>query len=417
MTSSSDAKARALATLEERRGELAELCATLVRIPSENPPGDTREIAGFVSSWLRSRDIPAEIHAPQPTMPNLLARLGGGGRNLVLASHLDEFPAGEGWTFPPFAGAVEQGRIIGRGAGDMRAGMAISLMVCGILRELSSPLGGRITLVLASDEETGGRWGTQWLLEHIDAVRGDACLIGESSGTWAIGVGEKGVLWLRVKAAGVSGHAAYGLGESAVNKLLGALEVITRRHGVPVQAEPRIATLIDGQRQEAERHWGPGAGALADRIGVNIGTVRGGAQVNLIPDAAEAEVDIRLPPGIASDTLLMQIERDLQALGLQGMDVETFNQCDPYVTAPDERIVRALVDNARDVAGIQPLPVVRPGYTDGRFFRRAGIPTAVYGPSVHNMGGPDESVEEVEVYTVAKVHLAAVLDYLGGPDG
>jgi succinyl-diaminopimelate desuccinylase len=83
------------------------------------------------------------------------------------------------------------------------------------------------------------------------------------------------------------------------------------------------------------------------------------------------------------------------------------------VTPPGARLVKLVVANAREVRGLESLPVVRPGYTDGRFFRRAGIPTAVYGPRVRAMGGPDESIEARELIDVAAVHLGVVLDYLG----
>ena len=89
-----------------------------------------------------------------------------------------------------------------------------------------------------------------------------------------------------------------------------------------------------------------------------------------------------------------------------------FNQCDPYVTPPDSRLVRLVLANAREINRRTVLPVVRLGYTDGRFFRRAGIPTVVYGPAVHNMGGPDEYIETADLLDVAVVHAGAVADML-----
>ena len=199
----------------DRRQPLV-LCSRLVQIPSENPPGDTSVLASFIRDYLASLRIPVEWHEPMAGRPNLVATLGSGSPNLVLSGHLDEFPAGPGWTRPPFSGAIEDGRVWGRGAGDMKAGLAVALTIASLVRELEVPLAGRLTLAFASDEETGGTWGTQWLLDNVAAVRGDACLIGESSGTWSAGIGEKGVLWLRLRASGVSGHAAYQQGTSAV---------------------------------------------------------------------------------------------------------------------------------------------------------------------------------------------------------
>ena len=404
------AKRRLLAELRRRRGELIELCASLVRIPSENPPGDTTRIAAFVVRHLRARRIRPVVHEPRKGMPNVVASLGRGAPNLVLSGHLDEFPAGEGWSFPPFAGWVRGGRIWGRGAGDMRAGLAVALFVMGLVREAGLAPRGTLTLAFASDEETGGTWGTQWLLRHVKAVRGDACLIGESSGTWSVGIGEKGVLWLRVRAQGVSGHAAYALGESAVVKVLAGLRAAERLPGRPGHPRAEVARVMRRQRAAAERQWGPGTGRIAERLTLNVGTIRGGGQVNLIPARGEADLDFRLPPGLPTTTVLQALRRS--ANGLRGTALEVLNQCESYVTAPGERLVRLVVDNARELRGLESLPVVRPGYTDGRFFRRAGIPTVVYGPRVRAMGGPDESIDARELIDVATVHLGVVLDYL-----
>jgi acetylornithine deacetylase/succinyl-diaminopimelate desuccinylase-like protein len=165
------------------------------------------------------------------------------------------------------------------------------------------------------------------------------------------------------------------------------------------------------QRAAAERHWGAGTARLAERLTVSVGTIRGGGQVNLIPGHCEADLDFRLPPGLPTSAVLRALQRS--ARGLRGTTIEVLNRCESYVTSPGDRLVRLVLDNARDLRGIATLPVVRPGYTDGRFFRRAGIPTAVYGPRVRGMGGPDESIDARELIDVATVHLGVVLDYLG----
>lgn len=397
--------------LQRRRQELFELCGSLIRIPSENPPGDTTALVAFIVDYLRARGFKPEVHEPNRGMPNIIATLGTGGRNLVLSGHLDEFPAGDGWTFPPFEGRLADGKIFGRGAGDMKAGLAVALLVVTLLKERDVELAGRVTLAFASDEETGGRWGTEWLLANVPEARGDACLIGESSGTWAIGIGEKGVLWLRLAASGVSGHSAYGQGDSAVGKILRAVDEISALTGARARTRQEVVDVMRRQRSAVEKRWGPGTGRMAERLTMNLGTIRGGGQVNLIPSRCEAEVDLRLPPGMTTRALEAQIRRRLKAIK-SDVEVTVMNRCDPYVTSPRDPLVTALVANGRAVLGTPPFPVLRLGYTDGRFFRREGIPTAVYGPRVHRMGGPDEYVEQDEVLQVARIHLGTVLDYL-----
>ena len=402
-----------LGELTRRRQELYELCASLIRIPTENPPGDTTKLVAFIADHLAARGVTARRHEPRPGMPSLIATLGSGRRNLVLSGHLDEFPAGDGWTFPPFAGTLADGKIMGRGAGDMKAGLAVALFVVTLLKEHDVALDGRVTLAFASDEETGGRWGTEWLLANVPDVRGDACLIGESSGTWSIGIGEKGVLWLRLAATGVSGHSAYGQGESAIAKITRAVRTIESLTGATARTRRDVADVMRRQRPIVEQRWGRGTGRMADHLTMNLGTLRGGGQVNLIPARAEAEIDLRLPPGMSTRALEARIRRDLRADGARDVEVTVLNRCDPHVSSPRDPLMTALVNNGRAVLGTAPIPVIRLGYTDGRFFRREGIATAVYGPRVHRMGGPDEYVEQDEVLQVAQVHLATVLEFLG----
>jgi len=405
-------KQRLIDELRARQSDLFALCSRLVQIPSENPPGDTTKLASFIRDYLVSRGIEVRWHEPMAGRPNLVATLGGGGPNLVLAGHLDEFPAGQGWTRPPFSGAIEDGRIWGRGAGDMKAGLAVALTVASLIRGMEVPLAGTLTLAFASDEETGGAWGTQWLLANVPAVHGDACLIGESSGTWSAGIGEKGVLWLRLRASGISGHAAYQQGTSAVGAMRAALGAVERLDGRRAKAEAGVARVIRRQRPSAERWWGRGTGRLADTVAVSVGTLQGGGQVNLIPEAAMAEVDVRVPPGFTTAAIENEARRRIKQAAGDSVEVDVFNQCDPYVTPPDSRLVTLVLDNARQINQQDVLPVVRLGYTDGRFFRRAGIPTVVYGPAVQNMGGPDEHIETADLLAVACVHAGAVLDML-----
>jgi succinyl-diaminopimelate desuccinylase len=407
-------KKEILAELGRRRKELVGLCSKLIQIPSENPPGDTTKLAKFIRSYLKAKGLSTTTYEPKKGRPNIVASIGEGRPNIVLSGHMDEFPAGEGWTFPPFSGAVRNGKILGRGAGDMKAGLAVSLLAAGLIKEMRVKLKGSLTLALVSDEETGGVWGTQWLLKNVRTVRGDACLIGESSGAWAIGVGEKGVLWLRVSASGVSGHAAYGQGESAIEKVSVVVDSISKLHGKRAMPRRQIAALIRQQRSVVEKRWGPGTGAMADTITVNVGSIRGGGQVNLIPQNCEAELDIRVPPGMTTSAVEREIRRRVERLRLTGVRVEVLNRCDPYVTPIHDRLIRSLTTNSQSVGGREALLVVRLGYTDGRFFRRAGIPTAIYGPRVHNMGGPDEFVEEGELLKIARVHVGVIVDYLAG---
>jgi succinyl-diaminopimelate desuccinylase len=151
---------------------------------------------------------------------------------------------------------------------------------------------------------------------------------------------------------------------------------------------------------------------LPDTLAVSVGTLRGGGQVNLIPESAMAEVDVRVPPGLTTAAVEKEARRRIRQKARSSVTVDVFNRCDPYVTRPDAPLVKLVLANAKTLNRRTVLPVVRLGYTDGRFFRRAGIPTVVYGPAVHNMGGPDEYIETTDLLEVAVAHAGTVVDML-----
>jgi succinyl-diaminopimelate desuccinylase len=187
--------------LEERfahgQGDIVRLVQEMVRIPSENPPGDTTKIMDYVTQYLDVRGEDYEILAPQSTMPNLIASFDCGepGKHLVLNGHLDVFPAGpaSSWSDEPFSGNVQGSKLFGRGVADMKVGTAASILTYIYLSELRQHLRGRLTLTAVSDEETFGPWGARFLVEHRPDVLGDCVLNGEPSTPSSVRFGEKGI--------------------------------------------------------------------------------------------------------------------------------------------------------------------------------------------------------------------------------
>lgn len=406
-------KQRLLASLGKRQDELIALCARMVQIPSENPPGDTTEIAEFVERYLTSRGIPVRRYAPKAERPNLIASLDGGlpGRRLILNSHLDEYPVtGNDWRHPPFSGKIADGRIFGRGAADMRAGLASSLFIFGLIHDLRLTLQGQLVISFSSDEEAGGTWGTRWLLDNVPEIRGDGCLIGDQCGTWAVGAAEKGGCWLRLRFSGRSSHAAYGTAASAVSPMLAALSRIRELEGTRVPPPREMRPWLDRQATVVADEWGGQAADILDRVTVNIGRISGGSSINLVAESCEAELDIRLPLGISTSQI---IEAVRAAVG-SAAAVEVITAFEPSLTSPDDPLARAVIDNSRQVRGEAAMPVLRLGASDARWFRAAQIPTVVYGPKAYNMGGANEEVSIEDLLITTQVHAGCILDYLAG---
>jgi succinyl-diaminopimelate desuccinylase len=155
-------KERLVEAIGERQGELVELLRNVIQIPSDNPPGDTVALTDYLEGYFSLRGIESRIYEPREGNTNLVATLGSGEPHLVLNGHLDQFPAevGEKWTHPPYSGLVDEGKIYGRGSGDMKGGLASLVWCFALVKELAPNLPGKLTLTLFSDEETGSSTGS-----------------------------------------------------------------------------------------------------------------------------------------------------------------------------------------------------------------------------------------------------------------
>ena len=402
-------------------GAVTELCKELIRVPSENPPGDTGPLAAVIEAKLATAIAVRRVIAREPAV-NLIAKLAGArpGRRLVINGHLDTFPVGarSGWTVDPLGGMVRDGRLYGRGAADMKAGLAAAVTTAVLMAKHRAAFAGELVLTLVGDEETGGRWGTQYLLENEPDAVGDAMMNGDAGSPDVLRFGEKGQIWIEIEARGKSHHGAHvHLGDNAIERLTHALAqlVALRKLPCPVPDDIRKAILAAGPR--SERVSGAGETEALQRITVNIGTIEGGSSVNLIPDRAAAKADIRFPPGLAVADVLGEIERLLG--GLRNVAVKTLSSSEPNWTDPAHEILARTTANAATYLGRAPACNMRLGFSDSRFYRYKGVPSVVYGPVPHGMGGPDEHVTLEDLGAVFYVHAMTAFDFLAasGPSG
>ncbi|MEI2618905.1 MAG: M20/M25/M40 family metallo-hydrolase [Thermomicrobiales bacterium] len=403
--------------LERDADDILGFVQKIVQIPSENPDGDTTQLVSFLTDWMDERGLDHEIVAPQPTMPNVLAGFDGGdpGKHLILNGHLDIFPAGDPtqWSDDPYSGAVRDGKLFGRGVIDMKTGTAASFLAYRYLHEMRQQLGGRLTLTAVSDEETGGTWGTGYLMDNYPDVIGDCVLNGEPSTPYTIRFGEKGPVWLDMLVRTPGGHGAYThLSKSAIQETAEIIGRIERLADQPVTLPADILAVVEAARPELDAALGAGATDIVKQVTVNIGTIRGGVKTNVIAADCYTGVDLRAPVGHSAQSLLEQFEAILA--DYPDASYELFKVSEPSVCTPDHEMVRILQRNGEAVRGIRPKPAISIGGTDCRFWRWRGIPAYVYGPIPYNMGAADEYVTLDDLYGTVRVHVLSAFDYLTG---
>jgi succinyl-diaminopimelate desuccinylase len=412
------------AAIAARRPDVVELARHLVSIPSENPPGSTAALVAAIEAFLADEPrLETRRVEAKDSIVNLIVKLRGArpGRRLIFNGHLDTFPAGKAadWQCGPYSGTIIDNCLYGRGSADMKAGLAAGLMTAKLLADRRDDLAGEFVLALVGDEETGGTWGTQYLLAHDADGRADAVVSADAGSPSVIRFGEKGQLWLEVAALGRSNHGAHvHLGDNAIERLIAALTRLVELRRMPCPIPQPILAAIRAARLQSEVVSGVGESETLQSITVNIGTISGGSSVNIIPNHALACVDIRFPPGLAVANLVEAAHRLLA--DMPKVSLRVLSSTEPNWTEPDSEIINIVAANAADVLGTEPARNLRPGFSDARFYRLAGMPAVVYGPTPYGMGGVNEHVTLADLQGIFEVHALSAYDYLSDsrkPDG
>ena len=383
----------------------AELLQRLIRFNTTNPPGNERECVEWIDELLREGGFETQILAKDPERPNLLARLKGRDEApaLLLYGHVDDVPVeGQNWQHPPFEGKNVDGWIWGRGALDMKGGVA--MMLAAFLRAKAEGLAppGDVLLLIVSDEESGGDYGAKYLVEeHARLFNGVRYALGEFGGFtlyvgrrrfYPIQVAEKQLCFLRATVRGPGGHGALPLRGGAMAKVARLLTRLDRRR-LPVHVTPVARRFLETMADSSPFPTGTilrrlldprltdrmldllrGKGQVFDPVlhnTVNATLVRGGEKINVIPSEVTVELDGRLLPGYTPTDAIAELRR------LVGDDVEfEVIRHDPGPSEPDMGLFDTLAGILREADPDSiPVPLLFPAITDARFFSRLGIQT------------------------------------------
>lgn len=423
-----------------RAADLSEAARWLqgyLRIDTSNPPGNEQRAAAYLAGLLQKEGIAVRQIATPQGRTSLWARLtspGSSGRAVLLLHHMDVVPPGPGWTVPPFAGLIKDGKLWGRGAIDDKSLGIAYLAAVADLKRRRVPLERDVIFLAVADEESGGFQGTGWLLAHhpelfqgVEAVLGEGgrsqvVAQGPTQGSknrllwWGIEVAQKRPLWLEVSTSGRGGHASGLNPESANHMLIQALARLLARPArwrvtapardylkaiAPLHAEPMRHILADPDKSVTEN--GPKEFLLPGMANLFLDTVQvtvlsGGARINVIPAQSSALLDVRLLPDTDGNAFLAGVQ---QALG-KDCEVKVLVTAPPAAPSPASGRMYAAMQK---VLGTEALvvPTFIPGFTDSRFFRERRIPAyglspfALSGEDTRGIHNPDERIPLAEL--------------------
>lgn len=360
-------------------GRLIDLTSRLVAVDTRNPPGHEAPIEDAVRAALEGRVSRWESVEPAPGRLSLVAEIehpsgpDPGRPTLIVNGHLDVVPVNaEAWSHDPFDPHLEDGRLYGRGTADMKGGIAAAIGALEVLEAAGRPPGCHLVFHLVADEERGGRWGTQALLE-AGLIAGDACLVPEPTDL-ELCVAERGLLQARIHVAGRPGHGS------------------RPREGVSaIEHAAKIVLALHAADFGGEEH------PLLGRPTANVGTISGGSAFNTVAESCVIGVDRRVLPGSTIDSARAEIEDRIERAGIDGLryrfELDTFGE--PSEMSPDEPWAKAVREAVAVATGRAPGVIGMTFTTDARFVRnQAGIPTVVCGPgSIAQAHGDDEFVE------------------------
>jgi succinyl-diaminopimelate desuccinylase len=410
--------------IEDRADELAALAAELIRFPTINPPGDAyRPCAEYIAERLRKRSFGIEFIRAEGTpgdsdrypRVNVVARFDGRtrGSTVHFNSHIDVVEAGEGWTVDPFAGVIKDGRVYGRGACDMKGGLAASIVAAEAFMDVNPDFPGAIEISGTVDEESGGFGGVAYLARkgYFSKPKVDHVIIPEPLNKDRICLGHRGVWWAEIETKGEMAHGSMPfLGDCAV-----------RHMGAVIRAfEEELFPALDQKRTRM-----PVVPEGARRSTMNINAIHGGQTDDYsglpspnVPDSCRMVIDRRflLEETLAEvkDEVVTVLDRLKGSRKKFDYSLRDIMEVLPLMTERDAPVVSAIAEGIREVFGREPEYVISPGTYDQKHVTRIGHlhDCIAYGPGILDLAHrPDEWVGIADMVESARV-MAVGLDRL-----
>jgi acetylornithine deacetylase/succinyl-diaminopimelate desuccinylase family protein len=358
------------------QGEIVGILQELIRCPSVNPPPETTQCAQVVADILRKNSIRADIIEARSGVANVVARLEGkkSGKRILLNGHIDVVAPGEGWTMDPYGGEVRSDLIYGRGACDMKSGIAVMLASIIAFKRSGRPFSGEIIFTAVGDEETGSRFGTKYLLEQGIANDVDLAIVTEPTDL-AIELGNRGLRWFDISVKGLACHA--GRPHLGINAVQYASKIVEAIHGIK----------LDHRDDRFE----------IPQPSISVTMIDGGTQVNVVPNRCRLSVDRRMIPGETSESVMHELEAAVSSVTAVQPDIDVDirirpESWDAYLISEEEAVVDLLKKAHFAITGQQPVIRTKLACTDAsHIFHEAGVPVALYGPGI---AGKSHQIDE-----------------------
>lgn len=379
--------------------DVSRICADLVKIHSENPPGRTDEVIEYIRYFLSGIGIDSLVTGNNEGMCNLVTTGAPVPGHLLFCGHVDVVPALDtGWTHPPFSGIIEDGFVHGRGATDMKGGCASILAACKARMNQQGEVPA--TLAFVCDEETGGENGIRRLLSDRALTPGD-CLVAEPTPSRHPCIGQKGLCRLDMEFSGTPAHGSLypAVGTSAIMEVMSLLNYVKELNKTEYLSDPSLNGIIEKSSAVLGQEFGiAGVQDVLKRLTFNPGIIKGGEKANVVAQHCALELELRVPWGCSITGLIASIQAHAPCGKI--VSQETHH---PSITDPASPLVAITCDAVKQVYGGEVFPIVQWAASDARHLRAAGFKVIEYGPgeipSLHavNERTPVDSLENANL--------------------
>ncbi len=425
--------------IDEHKEEYIEFLRDLIQSDSYNPPGNEKTVAVKIESYLKEAGLKSSIFPFGKNRANLVASLNDNfeEKNLLYNGHMDVVPPGseDEWNYPPLSASIKKRRIFGRGAADMKGGLAAMVIALSVLKKLNLDFSGNLTLAAVADEETGGKLGTKWLLDNgHQPKKCDFVVVGEA--TWLkplpnlILVGEKGRVVVKIVTNGISGHASIPLmGKNAIYMMgdfiqnLDKLEEYIPKIEPPISLDGLKGLLLDVfpsteilEKILTEQPLLKNMLHSLTSFTKSLTMINGGIKSNVVPDRCESVIDFRLLLGQTTEMVLTALRKLADNLGYKvknepsGAPEEIFvyfeviaeSEASYWKNWKDSEALNNLKEIVNKIYNRKPVFLLFPAGADTSFYRNNGYcpATVLFGPG--NAGTAHSVNENIEIQDFIK---------------
>ncbi|AXN41293.1 succinyl-diaminopimelate desuccinylase [Peribacillus butanolivorans] len=371
---------------------------SLIQVNSVNPQGNEKRVAEVIQTYLKSSNLQVELDDLGNDRANLFVtypNVKSDDRYLVYSGHFDTVPTGKvEWEHDPFSGKLIDNKVFGRGATDMKSGVAAMVLALECIERAGVQLNGKLQFVGTAGEEVDG-YGAKKVVEKGQIDKATALVVSEPSEN-ELYTSHKGCLWLEIITYGKTAHGS--MPDQGINAITAMNELMNRLHTYEFEYSPH---------------------PLLGYPTINIGTIEGGVKTNVVPDQCNLTLDIRTVPGQDNDSILHDIENMIKEISEKSQStyqIKVINRMDSVSTNEFDDFVKLAVQTGKNHVNLDLRPSGVNYYTDASvYWPHLRIPTIIIGPGNPRLAHqPDEYVEIDKFLESIRYFIALAIDYLDG---